>query len=327
MKIGIIGIGQISKNHIQAIKEIGHEIVALCDIERNRCEAACETFGLSAAIYTDYVKMLDEAALDAVHICTPHHLHTPMCCEALKRSIHVLCEKPLAISQEQLDTLGSAVAASSATIGVCHQNRYNAPVAYAKKLLADDEITAAAGSLLWARGKKYYDSGEWRGRWDTEGGGVMINQALHTLDLLQWFCGYPTSVKAHVANDSLEGIIEVEDTAHARFTLPNGSNFIIDATNAAAANFPVNIMLHTKQHSVLISGTKTVLVDGELVPTTEAQAAVGKAEWGTGHFMLIRDFYDCIANNRPFPLDFDEGSRVVRMILKMYESNGKELSL
>lgn len=327
MRIGIIGIGQISKNHIHALKQIGHEIVALCDVERERCKAACETFGLSAAIYEDYIKMLDEVALDAVHICTPHHLHTPMCCEALKRNIHVLCEKPFAISEEQLATLEAAVKASSATIGVCHQNRYNAPIRYAKQFLEGREITAATGALLWARGKKYYDGGEWRGKWDTEGGGVMINQALHTLDLLQWFCGYPTSVKAHIANDTLEGIIEVEDTAHGIFTLPNGGKFIIDATNAAAANFPVNIMLHAGDDNVLISGTNTVLVNGELIPTEEAQAAVGKAEWGTGHFMLIRDFYDCIENGRHFPIDFDEGSRVVRMILKMYESNGQALAL
>lgn len=327
MRIGIIGIGQISKNHIHALSQIGHEIVALCDIEPARCEAANATFGLSAAIYTDYVKMLDEAALDSVHICTPHHLHTPMCCEALARNIHVLCEKPFAISFEQLATLEAAVKASSATIGVCHQNRYNAPVAYAKQFFEGREITSATGSLLWARGKKYYDGGEWRGKWATEGGGVMINQALHTLDLLQWFCGYPASVKAHVANDTLEDIIEVEDTAHGVFSLPNGGRFIMDATNAASANFPVNIMLQAGNDSVLISGTKTLIINGEVIPTEDAQAAVGKAEWGTGHFMLIRDFYDCIQSGRPFPIGLDEGSRVVRLILKMYESNGQELAL
>ena len=142
MKVGIIGIGQISKNHIHALKECGHEIVALCDIERARCEAACESFGLSAAIYTDYVQMLDEIAPDAVHICTPHYLHTPMCCEALARDIHVLCEKPLAISEEQLDLLEKAVKASKAVIGVCHQNRYNAPIRYAKKLLEETDLSA-----------------------------------------------------------------------------------------------------------------------------------------------------------------------------------------
>ena len=327
MKIGIIGIGSISKNHIHALLQAGHRIVALCDIEPDRCEAANQAFGLSAAIYTDYVKMLDEIALDSVHICTPHHLHTPMCCEALKRNIHVLCEKPFAISFEQLDMLAAAVKASSATIGVCHQNRYNAPVVYAKRFFEGREITSAAGSLLWARGKKYYDGGAWRGKWATEGGGVMINQALHTLDLLGWFCGDPVSVKAHVANDTLQGIIEVEDTAHAIFSLPNGGNFVIDATNAAGANFPVNIMLHEGNDTVLISGTKTLIINGQAIPFEDTQAALGKTEWGTGHLMLIRDFYDCIACGRHFPLDFEEGSRVVRMILKMYESNGQTLPL
>ena len=327
MRIGIIGVGSISKNHIHALKQIGHEIVALCDVLPERCHAANETFGLHAAVYEDYIRMLDEVALDAVHICTPHHLHTPMCCEALGRNIHVLCEKPFAISEEQLATLEAAVKASSATIGVCHQNRYNAPIRYAKQFFEGREITAAVGSLVWARDKKYYAGGAWRGLWATEGGGVMINQALHTLDLLGWFCGYPKSVKAHIANDSLEGVIEVEDTAHGIFTLANGGNFIVHATNAAKANFPVNIMLHEGNDTVLITGTNTVLVNGEHIPTEEAQAAVGKAEWGTGHFMLIRDFYDCIEQGKPFPIDFAEGSKVVRLILGMYESNGEEIAL
>ena len=86
-------------------------------------------------------------------------------------------------------------------------------------------------------------------------------------------------------------------------------------------------MLRADTDTVLISGTNTVLVNGVHIPTEEAQAAVGKAEWGTGHFMLIRDFYDCIESGRPFPVNFEEGSRVVRMILGMYESNGKEIAL
>ncbi len=326
MRIGIIGLGSISKNHIHALQKIKHDIVALCDIEPARCEQAKEAFGLDADVYTDYVQMLDEAALDAVHVCTPHHLHTPMCCEALKRHIHVLCEKPLAISEEQLATLEAAAKASSATLGVCHQNRYNAATRYAKSFFEGRKITAATGTLLWARDRKYYDAGEWRGKWATEGGGVMINQALHTLDLLQWFCGYPETVKAHISNDSLEDVIEVEDSAYGIFGLASGGNFIIHATNAAKANFPVNIMLHEGKDTVLISGN-TVSVNGEQIPLEAAQAAVGKAEWGTGHFMLIHDFYDCVQSGRHFALDFDEGSRVVRLILKMYASNGKALSL
>ena len=196
-------------------------------------------FGLNAEEYSDYNALLASGKVDVVHVCTPHYLHAEIICTALGANIHVLCEKPLAINFEQLNAIEKAVNNSSATLGVCFQNRYNASVLYLKEFFKDKKIIAATANLVWNRGKDYYSSAKWRGKKQYEGGGVMINQAIHTLDLLQWFCGMPESVIAHCSNNSLKNVIDVEDTAFGCFTLKNGGNFIINATNSAASCFPI----------------------------------------------------------------------------------------
>ena len=241
-KVGIVGIGAIAPLHIHALQACGENIVALCDTDVNRCKGAIDEFGLSAKIYEDYAEMLEKEALDVVHICTPHYLHAPMSIAALNKGVNVLCEKPLAITQTQLDELEAAVKNSSAFLGVCHQNRFKASLLYVKELIGNREVRAASAALVWERNEEYYASGEWRGKWVTEGGGVMINQAIHSLDVLQWLCGMPQTVKAEVANHSLKGVIEVEDTAYGVFGLKNGGNFIINATNAGKYAFPISYM-------------------------------------------------------------------------------------
>ena len=116
MKVGVIGIGAIGPIHISALLNAGQEIISLCDIREERCHRANAQFGLSALVYTDYKTMLNEARLDAVHICTPHYLHAEMVCFALEKGIHVLCEKPLAINFSQLDDIENAVKTSTAQL-------------------------------------------------------------------------------------------------------------------------------------------------------------------------------------------------------------------
>lgn len=327
MRVGIIGLGVIVKNHIPALLAAGQEIVALCDVDPARIERAKERFNLPNAVgYTDYKQMLDEANLDSVHLCTPHYLHVPMACEALSRNIHVFCEKPMAITHRQLDALESAVKHSSARFGVCQQNRCNPSSRYVKELIGDRSVTAASATMSWKRDRSYYDSEPWRGKWDTEGGGVMINQALHTLDLLQWFCGYPVSVVATTSNLSLSDVIQVEDTAFGRFTLKNGGSFVIHATNASTNNFPIEIMLRVEDDTIVIC-KEAVSVNGQTVNIKDEMPVLGKAEYGTGHMALIAKFYECLQTGEPFPIDFYEASKVIRLILGMYESNGREIIL
>ena len=326
MRVGIVGLGAISPLHIRAILKYGQKITAICDVDPEKRQKVNAEFGLNAEEYSDYNALLASGKVDVVHVCTPHYLHAEIICMALGANIHVLCEKPLAINFEQLDAIEKAVKNSSATLGVCFQNRYNASVLYLKEFFKDKEIIAATANLVWHRGKDYYSSAKWRGKKQYEGGGVMINQAIHTLDLLQWFCGMPESVIAHCSNNSLKNVIDVEDTAFGCFTLKNGGNFIINATNSAASCFPIVFMFQSKTDAVELSGDN-LIVNGKFVTKSDGAPIFGKEEWGVGHDKLIKEFYNCLENGKKFPIDFYEASKTVKLILKMYQSNGEKVNI
>ena len=212
MKAAIIGLGVIGKVHYDVLKRQGEDIVALCDIDAAKLNGYD-----NVKKYFDYKKMLDEEQIDVVHICTPHYLHADMTIYALERNVNVLCEKPLCIKKEDVARIIDAENKPEAMLGVCLQNRYNKSSQFVKRYFQNKKIDFAFGNVLWHRDKAYYASGEWRGKKETEGGGVLINQAIHTLDLMQWICGEPTSVCANTYNYSLKDVIEVEDTAVALF--------------------------------------------------------------------------------------------------------------
>lgn len=326
-RVAVIGCGAISGNHIAAIMNAGQSICALCDILPERAQKMIEKHALkNVSVYTDYQMLLETERPDAVHICAPHYLHAPMTIAALEKNIHVVCEKPLCISVEQLNDLKKAVRNSRAQLGVCHQNRYEANMIRLKEL-AEGRVAGAFASVVWHRDANYYNSADWRGTWEHEGGGVMINQALHTLDLMQWICGFPTHVVAHTANDSLKGVIEVEDTASAVFECENGVRFNFFATNAATASLPVQIQIKLNTGDMIDAQNKQFCFNHEMISTQNNAPVVGKSVWGDGHKALILDFYKHVSLNKPFPIGFEEGEKVIRLILSMYRSNGERVAI
>ena len=326
-RIAVIGCGAISGNHITAIQTNGLTVCALCDILPEKAEALKEKYGLpDVPVFTDYREMIDVTHPDAVHICTPHDLHAPMTVYALKRDIHVLCEKPLCINMEQLNEIRRAARESRAQLGYCFQNRYE-PNMIRLKDLAKDGVASALGTVVWKRDATYYASAAWRGTVEHEGGGVMINQAIHTLDILQWICGMPTHVIAHISNDCLGDAIEVEDTASARFETADGTVFFIFATNTAKKGLPVELQLLLTSGETVVAQNHHLIVNNEMIATKKVEANVGKAVWGKGHTALVADFYQCIKADRPFPIGVEEAEKAVRLILAMYESNGKRIAV
>lgn len=317
MKVAVVGLGCIGAVHVDVLRRAGHTVAAVCDIRADKC--ARYPF---AAPFTDYERMLDECKPEAVHICTPHYLHAPMVVAALQRNVHVLCEKPLCIRREEIDEILTAAQNSEAQLGVCHQNRYNAANVFVKEYLQGKKCVEGTASVVWRRDAEYYRSGEWRGKRRTEGGGVLINQALHTLDLLQWFAGYPSYVTAQVANLTLVSEIEVEDTAFAVFG--GGADFTFFATNGGGGHMPVELTLQADGECIKILPDK-VLTGNTLHTFSPDTRLFGKYCYGTGHERLISDFYDCVQTGGKFPIDGEEGAKVVRLILGAYESNGKKV--
>ena len=329
MRAALIGCGNISSVHFAALATMEDvTVVAAADCIAERAEAAAQANGCRA--YTDYIKMLDVECPDTVHICTPHYLHVEMTCAALKRGINVLCEKPCAISAEGLQRLREAQKKSGKVCAVCFQNRYNAGVVLAKQLLADGvygKLQAAAAHVLWSRGADYYGD-DWHGKLATEGGGVLVNQAVHTEDLLRYLIDAEMiECTAHIANDHLQGIIEVEDTALVRMQYANGVTAQLDATVAFSCNTKVQIDLICEEGTLRLEGADLYRIDngGEIEKLTGAahNATVGKSYWGDGHPTLIRDFYACVREGRPFAVDFFEGGKATEDFLRIYAAAGR----
>jgi len=314
MRAAIIGLGVIGKVHAKVLREM-NALYAVCDVDAEKFVDYPD-----AKQETDYIRLLDELKPDVVHICTPHYLHADMVIEALKRNINVLCEKPLCIHMEDIDRVLEAEKASRAQLGVCMQNRYNAANLFAKEYLKDKKVLSGVGQVAWNRDAAYYASGEWRGKWATEGGGVLINQALHTLDILEWLVGIPTKLNASISNLSLQNEIEVEDTAVIRAF--DGASFTFFATNGNGSSMPVEVVIKTEDTVVRILPDHVVVGNEVTFFKKDERHVYGKSCYGSGHAPLIADFYDCIATGRQFALNGTEASKVVRLILAAYRSNG-----
>ncbi len=318
MKSAVIGLGVIGKVHAELLKQNG-TLAAVCDCDGEKLRLYQGVRG-----YNDWRELLEKERPDALHICTPHCLHAEMTVAALEQNINVLCEKPLYMRREEIEKILSAERNSRAQLGVCFQNRYNPSSLYAKNFLRGKTVSGGAGTLVWRRDKQYYASAQWRGTRAGEGGGVLINQALHTVDLLCWFLGVPDFVTATVCNLSLQNVIEVEDTAVVRCTGKSG--FSLFATNGGARDFPPEIVLQAEggELRVLPNG---VFVNGEKVPVARMREGLAKPCYGGGHGALIEDFYNCLRTGRKFEIDGKEGAKAVKIVLAAYESAGKEVKV
>lgn len=324
MKSALIGIGNIASTHIDAILAAKHQIVALCDTVIEKSQTANSKYGLNAKIFDDYKKMIESCDIDCIHILTPHYLHKEMIIYALEKDINILCEKPLCLNTKEINDIEKALQKSNAKLGVCHQNRFSSSNTLLFDLLKGQEIIGGFANVVWRRDKNYYNSAEWRGKMATEGGGVLINQAIHTLDLLIKAAGMPQSVIAHCHNDSLKDVIEVEDTVSVLLKYKDKTiNFF--TTIAASADLPTQIIIKTKEHTY-IAQQDNITIDGNLHQIENEKNKIKKC-WGDGHKKLITNFYNSINTNQPFEVDFYEGAKVIKVIDAIYNSNGTEITV
>lgn len=325
INVALIGCGVVSLNHLYALSLIDKiRIVALCDVKKEKAIAAKDEFAPEAKTYTNYIELFDKERIDAVHIATPHYLHCAMAIEALKRGINVFLEKPMCISTEEIEQLIKAEKESTASVCVCFQNRFISATNHALRVIENDGGAITANfSLFWNRSEKYYTDSGWRGKYATEGGGVMINQAIHSLDLLTLFLGKPTKVCATTANHHLKNVIEVEDTCEGIIEFESGKKANFYATSSASGYDYTSICVTTKNHVIRLD-LPNVTVDGVYTSYANEIHSVGKACYGNGHVKLINMFYDAIVNGAKMPVTLEEAQYAVRILLAAYKSNDNE---
>ncbi|HIY60549.1 MAG TPA: Gfo/Idh/MocA family oxidoreductase [Candidatus Eisenbergiella pullistercoris] len=327
MKAVIVGCGNIGAVHAESIRRLeGVSLCAAADIRPERAASYAEKYGCRA--YASLEEMLEKERPDVLHICTPHYLHVPMTAYALQRGIHVFCEKPPVISEEQLDALTRATAEGPGRAGFCFQNRYNPGVLFIRELLASGrlgKVKGARGIVTWNRGEAYYTQSGWRGRLETEGGGALINQSIHTMDLLGVFLGKPVSVEAQTANHHLPGVIEVEDMMEAYIRYADAAACFY-ATTAYTEDAPPLIELSCEKGIVRMEDPEVTIIwpDGRREhPETVRKQALGKSYWGSGHLDCIADFYRCLRTGERFAQELDGVRDTVRLMLAAYRSAAK----
>lgn len=323
MKTAIIGCGNIAAIHAECIHRLSeHELIAFVDIKLERAQTFVNRYG--GQEYSSLEEMLHKEKIEVIHICTPHYLHTPMAIYGLQQGVHVFMEKPPVISYEQLKQLKDIK--TDKQLGFCFQNRYNPSVIKVKELLASGsagKILGARGYVTWNRPENYYNSSDWRGSLEYEGGGVLINQSIHTLDLLHYFMeDSPVSIDSVITNHHLKGCIEVEDTMSAYVKYPNAVVSFY-ATTAYIDDAPPMIELCCETMTIRMEDLdvtcyhKNKSVEKIQVPEIKGY---GKSYWGAGHENCIRDFYQSIQENRKFSLNLEEMEETIRLMLGAYES-------
>lgn len=322
MRAAIVGCGSIAHVHAESISRLSDiTLTAFADIIGERAQDFRNRYGGNA--YSSLEEMLAKEKPDVLHICTPHYLHVPMMLYALKHGIHVFSEKPPVISKDQLDELLSLH--TEKYMGFCFQNRYNPSIRLVKKLLeskAAGNVIGARGIVTWERDASYYNESGWRGKQDTEGGGALINQAIHTMDLLVYLLGTPLSVDAGMNNHHLKGVIEVEDTLEAYIRFPDASA-VFYATTAYCENVPPLIELSCEDRTIRIEDHAVTYYyrDGRIeTPKLSSAEALGKSYWGSGHVSCIADFYKSLCENSRFSLDLPGTLDTIRLMLASYES-------
>lgn len=325
-RVAIIGCGSIAALHAACLKvQAGIRVVATVDIKIERAEAMALEF--EAAAYSDLSLMLAEVKPDVIHICTPHYLHAKMALEAATAGVAVFTEKPPAMNRLQWELLEEA--AKLVPLGICFQNRYNQNVVTAMRRLWAGEfgdLRGARANVYWQRDAAYY-ADDWHGTWSMEGGGVLINQAIHTLDLMNCFIDAKvTSVEASMSNRSLKDSIEVEDTLEAYIRYDKVPALFL-ATNAYSTNAPVFIELDCELARVVLDGSDLIIhwkeSQIELVDRVEEAASGFKDYWGQGHQTCIDDFYQALASGKPAPISVADVAATMDLVYQIYESCGR----
>lgn len=326
----VVGCGVIGAVHAGLLSEMAHaELVACCDIIPERAAEFSRRFGIPR-VTTDYAELLADPGVDSVTICTPHYLHSPMVVEAARAGKHVLVEKPLATDAAGARQAVAACRQHGVRLGVCLQNRMNPASVQVLRAIERGllgRVLLVTGEVLWYRGDEYYTGSPWRGRWATEGGGVLINQAIHTLDLVALFGGGVRSVSARVETLGHD-TIEVDDVASVVLDFQPGGVGSFVATTCAFPGSPVRIEVLGTLGSAAIVGEELVRFEtkdghNQPPPVDEGNgrlAAHGKDYYGSSHGLVIEDYIAAIREGRDPLITGEEGIKSVEILDAIYKA-------
>lgn len=326
LNVAVVGCGAISKTHIEAIKKNEKvKLYAVCDSDKLTAQEVA--LAQECKYYTNFDEMLEEAEIDIIHVCTPHYLHFPMVCKSLEKGKHVLTEKPLGMNQKECEVMKELAEASQYKAAVCMQNRLNSTSIALEKIVREEtygKIKGMRALVSWNRGEEYYKGSTWKGKWEYEGGGLLMNQMIHTLDLMQWIGGAISQIKGQVSNRLLQGIIEEEDTAEATLWFENGTVGSFYGTNTYSMNASVMLEIHLERGTLRLQDKELILIqeDYKECIATDRGMTTGKDYWGKSHEGIINQFYDAILKGHDNYMKINEGINSVIICQEIYKVSG-----
>jgi len=332
MNFGIVGAGTgagLIASGLKLLEERGvAKLVAVSSAHKERAKKFAEKYGIKKW-FACHREMFRESDIDAVAVSTPHHLHFPITLDSIEYGLHVLVDKPIAINLREADEMISRARRSGVKLGVIHELRFGEGIQKIKAVIEDGflgRLIMGEASVKWFRTEEYYKQSSWRGRWATEGGGALINQAIHSIDLLIWFMGPIDELWATISTMTHD--IEVEDTAVATLKFKNEALGVIQASTSIYPGFPNRVEIHGSDGTAIIEGdrVKSLLIKGgrPFIDLGEKRLEVGTKPEGVPadlYVKLLIDFIDAIVEDREPLVNGEEGRRALEVIRAIYRSS------
>jgi len=344
---GIIGCGTIGDIHAESINNThGAKLIAVSDIDLEKAKKYSQKYNVK--YYQDYKKLLECKDINVVNICLPSGMHIEACIDAAEAGKNILCEKPLEVTLDKIDHINKIVCRNNVKLGVVFQKRFQESSRRIKEALEDKKLgKLISGSIYikYYRNQEYYDSANWRGTWEYDGGGCLMNQGIHDVDLLQWFLGPVKSVYA-ITDTVAHKRIEVEDVAIAVIKFKNGAKGVIEASTSCYPGFPSLLQIYGTLGTITLRDDK--ITDWEFINTTKIDLDFSKqillqkkteqdevdysnpiAVLKNRHKYQIEDMIRAINNNISPEISGEEARKSIEIIQAIYKSSrtGEEIML
>ena len=327
--IGLIGGGNITETHARAARAIANtQIAAIYGTNSQNVARLCREHG--GKPYQDFDAFLAHRPMDLVIIGSPSALHATQGTAAAKSGLHVLTEKPIDISTARADALIASAKHAGVKLGVIFQDRMKPDIRRLKQWVDSGvlgKLLFVDARVKWYRPPEYYSGSKWRGTLALDGGGALINQGVHTVDLVLWLLGDVTRVQAHTA--TILHKIEAEDTALAILEFANGATGVFHATTAAYPGYPRRVEISGSEGTVILEHDRIIAADLRSVPSDFAVSAIGDRNQSAssaavsdvrGHQAVIEDFIGAIQANKSPACDGVEGRRSIALVEAIYKA-------
>lgn len=328
---GIVGCGVISRWHADAIGCIeGAKLVGATDLNVDSLKKFTGDYNIKG--YSTLEDMLNCDEIDAISICTPSGLHAPQAIQAANAGVNVIVEKPMAITREEVDAVIEACENNNIKFSVISQLRFSDAVSKVKRAIDNQElgkIVLCDLYMKYNRSPEYYATSNWRGTWEMDGGGALMNQGIHGIDILQYIMGPVKSIFGQVR--TLSHDIEVEDTACAILEFESGALGAIEGTTSVYPGYSRRLEIHGDRGSIILEEDniiewKTIDGKGQEEMTGSSSTEFNSSNDPTaigilGHTRQLEDFVNAIREDRAPLIDEFDGKKTVDIILGIYESS------